>query len=74
MNKKAHAGRIGGLTTAATHDMRATGQLGVDRRMARFESAVDPAGTLDPAERRRRADALMRAQMARLNMARWSKN
>jgi hypothetical protein len=34
--------------------------------MARFERQVDPDGTLPPTERRRRADAAMRAHMTRL--------
>jgi len=33
---------------------------------ARFEREVDPHGVLDPAERSRRADQLMRAHMLRL--------
>lgn len=36
---------------------------------ARFERQVDPDGTLPPAERARRADAAMKAHMARLALA-----
>jgi hypothetical protein len=32
----------------------------------RFERQVDPDGTLDPAERQRRADSAMRAHMQRM--------
>ena len=34
--------------------------------MAKFEAAVDPDGTLDPAERARRAESLRKAHFARL--------
>lgn len=34
--------------------------------MDRYERQVDPAGTLDPAERSRRAEQAMRAHMARI--------
>ncbi|MEI7743078.1 MAG: hypothetical protein WCK58_04915 [Chloroflexota bacterium] len=33
---------------------------------ARFEREVDPGGVLEPAERRRRAEAAMRSHMLRL--------
>lgn len=36
---------------------------------ARFEREVDPEGVLDPAERRRRARAALKAHMARLALA-----
>lgn len=36
---------------------------------ARFEREVDPAGTLPPAERARRAEHLRKAHMARLSLA-----
>lgn len=35
---------------------------------AKFERQVDPDGTLDPAERERRVDSLMRAHMQRLSL------
>lgn len=73
MNRHAKAGRIGGLMNAATHDMRAVAKVGVNNRMARFEAQVDPDGTLEPGERRRRAESLMKAHMARLTMLRWGK-
>jgi hypothetical protein len=36
---------------------------------AKFEREVDPHGDLDPAERARRADHLMRAHMLRMSLA-----
>jgi hypothetical protein len=58
--------RIGGLTRAARYDGREV--TGAARRgfMARFEDEVDPDGQLPQGERQRRAQAAMRAHMARL--------
>lgn len=36
--------------------------------LARFESEADPEGVLDPAERRRRAEHLRKAEMARIGL------
>ena len=47
---------------AGTHKARAGFE-------ARFEREVDPDGTLDPVERKRRARAAMRAHMQRLALA-----
>jgi len=54
-----HSGRDGRQTTAAAR----AGFL------ARFEREVDPAGALDPGERRRRADHARRAYFIRLSLA-----
>lgn len=51
---------------ANTADRTARTAPGRQASMARFEKQVDPDGTLDPAERARRADQAMRAHMARL--------
>jgi hypothetical protein len=48
--------------TAATEPARAG-------LRAKFEREVDPDGTLDPAERSRRADQLMHAHMLRMSLA-----
>lgn len=59
-------GRIGAYVTHATHDPRET--TAAARRTFRdsFLEQVDPDRTLPPEERRRRAEALYRAHMARL--------
>jgi hypothetical protein len=44
----------------------ARGQAGL---LARFEREVDPDGTLEPAERARRAEAARKAHMQRLALA-----
>jgi hypothetical protein len=59
-------GRIGGLTTAATSDMRARGARGQAAFNARFEDEVDPDRKLSPAERARRADLARRRYFARI--------
>jgi hypothetical protein len=51
---------------ANTEDRTARTAPGRKAAMDRFEKQVDPDGTLDPAERARRADQAMRAHMARL--------
>jgi hypothetical protein len=59
-------GRIGGHVAHARHDSR---QLTASARAAfraSFEVTADPAGDLEPAERRRRAEQLLRAHYARL--------
>jgi len=40
-------------------------------RWAKYEQAVDPDGTLDPATRRRRAEYARRLDMTRLALRRW---
>ena len=65
-NQRAAWGRIGGLTTSARLGgvaMTAPARRGFWRR---FEREVDPDGRLNPAERSKRANQLMRAHMLRL--------
>jgi hypothetical protein len=57
-------GRLGGLTTAARGHVNTAPAR--EAFLARFEREVDPAGTLSPAERARRADAARRLHMSRL--------
>lgn len=69
-----NAGRIGGLTTAARHDMRDRAAVGQARFRARFilghECAVCPLTeiptTLPERERYRRSQMLFQAHMARM--------
>lgn len=58
--------RIGGLTRAARYDGREVTSAARRGFMARFEDEVDPERKLSLAERQRRAQAAMRAHMARL--------
>ncbi len=58
--------RIGGLTRAASYDGRKVTEAARRGFMARFEDEVDPDRQLGQGERRRRAQAAMRAHMARL--------
>jgi hypothetical protein len=51
---------------ANTKDRSARTAPGRRAALERFEREVDPDGTLNPAERARRADQAMRAHMARL--------
>lgn len=63
---KVQAGRIGGLMKAARHspnELTAAARAGF---LARFAREADPEGLLPEEERLRRADAHMRAHMARL--------
>lgn len=62
-------GRIGGFRLAATHDSRVTTAQGRAAFLRRFYSEVDPDGSLDPAERERRAEAAKKAYFARLAYA-----
>lgn len=57
---------IGGLTYAATHDMKALAARGKQGRWERYLREVDPDGLLDPKERERRAKAAERAAMRSL--------
>ncbi len=54
---------------ANTTDRTARAMHGVEARWRRYEARVDPDGVLPPAERHRRAEHLMRAEMARLALA-----
>ena len=58
--------RLGGLTTAARHDTREITAPARAAFMSRFEVEVDPAGTLAPAERARRAEAARKAYFTRM--------
>jgi hypothetical protein len=60
------AGRIGGLTLAATHDPHEYTAPARHAFLAQFEHQVDPEGTLLPAERARRAEAARKLYFARL--------
>jgi hypothetical protein len=60
------AGRLGGLTTASRHDMRAMSALGRQAFEARFEAEVDPEGVLSTEERQRRAESARKLYYARL--------
>ena len=59
-------GRIGGLETVARHGGRQMTAAARRGFALRFERLVDPEGSLDPVERRARADAALRAHMLRL--------
>jgi hypothetical protein len=58
--------RIGGLARSARYDGREVTSAARRGFMARFEDEVDPDRRLPPDERARRAQAAMRAHMARL--------
>jgi len=58
--------RVAALTRWSKEDPQHTANRGQAGLLARFEREVDPDGKLAPAERRRRAEALRRAHMARL--------
>ena len=59
-------GRIGAYRLHACHDPRETTAAARQAFLARFETEVDPAGVLPPAERQRRALSARRAYFARL--------
>lgn len=63
------AGKIGGLTNAATHDMAQTGRKGAAGLMERFRREADPDGALPADVRERKALLLRRSHFARLAMA-----
>ena len=66
--------RIGGLSMAATHDMRAIGRRSADARFRRYLAEVDAREPgLPDAERYRRAELLQRKAMAQLAMKGWHK-
>lgn len=53
----------------ARHDSRQTSANGRAAFLARFEREVDPSGSLDPQERRRRAEQARRAYFTGLSLA-----
>jgi hypothetical protein len=58
--------RLAAYSMHARHEARETTAAAREARWRRYLEAVDPEGTLPPAERQRRAEALRRADMARL--------
>jgi hypothetical protein len=60
--------KLGAHALHAKYDSRETSQPARDAFMAKFEREADPDGTLDPAERKRRARHLLQAHMVRLAM------
>ena len=63
-------GRLGAFVLHSTHDSRELTANGRKAFLDRFETQVDPDGVLPVEERRRRADAALRAHMTRLAMKR----
>ena len=61
--------RLAVHTLHATGDARQATALARAGFLARFERQVDPDGTLDPGERRRRAEHARRAYFIRLSLA-----
>ena len=49
---------------AKTTDRSTRARGGVEARLRRFENQIDPDGLLTAADRRRRAESLMKAEMA----------
>jgi hypothetical protein len=62
-------GRLAAHLLHARRDPRETTANGRAAFLARFEREVDPAGELDPSERRRRAEQARRAYFIRLSLA-----
>lgn len=62
--------RIGAYSLHATHDGKETTAKARAAFLARFELQVDPDGTLDPADRARRAEAALKAHMSRMALGR----
>lgn len=64
--RRAAAGRIGGLVTASRYDVRELTKPATKGFLAKFEREVDPDCRLSAEERARRAHAALRAHMQRL--------
>ncbi len=62
-------GRIGGLMRSARHDGRQMTAPARAAFLAKLEHEADPNGELPPEERRRRAEALRLAHLARARLA-----
>jgi hypothetical protein len=62
-------GRLAAHILHARRDPRQTTARARAGFLARFEREVDPAGVLDPTERRRRAEHARRAYFIRLSLA-----
>jgi hypothetical protein len=60
--------KIGAHTVHAIHDGAEQTKRAREAFLASFPTRVDPDETLTPEERRRRADHLLRAHMARLSL------
>jgi hypothetical protein len=58
--------RLGAYSQHAQHDVRKTTAAGRKAFLARFETQVDPEGTLPPEERARRALAARKAYFTQL--------
>ncbi len=61
--------RLAAYAMHARHDSRQTSAPGRAAFLARFEREVDPDGTLDPADRQRRAAQARSAYFTRLSLA-----
>jgi len=59
-------GRIGAYRLHATHDPKETTKAARAAFLSRFETEVDPDGTLPEAERARRAESARKAYFAQL--------
>jgi hypothetical protein len=62
-------GRVGGLVRSARHDGREMTQAARAAFLSNLEQQADPSGVLPLDERRRRAEALRRAHLARASLA-----
>ena len=62
--------RLGAYSMHAKHDSHRIAANARRGFLAKFEREVDPDGTLDPADRERRARSAMRAHMTRIAMKR----
>jgi hypothetical protein len=60
--------RIGAHTVHSTHDPAELTKSARETFLANFARRVDPDEVLTPEERRRRADHLLRAHMAKLSL------
>lgn len=67
--QRAMRARIAAHTRWSKEDPKPAASRGQAGLLARFEREVDPDGVLPPQERRRRAESLRRAHMARLALA-----
>lgn len=65
--------RMAALTRWSREDPALNMARARDGQWAKFERQVDPDGTLDPAERQRRAKRAQRAHMIKLRMVRDAK-
>jgi len=62
--------RIGAYSLHATRDGKETTARARAAFLARFERDVDPDGALDPVDRAKRANAALKAHMARMALGR----